>query len=126
LKITHTNNQLTSFIIQAYPKSSIEFDMPNSKFEKTILRKFAVDSSFQEIEGEMENVISESNYRESWFGIIMYFGRRGNYYSYCYFGDLPTEYGFDENIEVKNLIGQIIDAYGVSSDPKLFRLHTYY
>lgn len=122
LKITHNESQITSYILQSYPNTSIEFEMPNSDFDKTILRKFAVDSSFEEV----KEIIYESNYRESWFGIIMYFGRRGNYYDYCYFGDLPNNSSFNEDIKIKDLTGQLINAFGVSSNPELFKYHSYY
>ena len=122
LKITHSNNQITSYILQSYPNSNIEFDMPNSDFEKTILGKFAVDSSFE----EFKKVIYESNYRESWFGIIMYFGRRGNYCDYCYYGDLLNYNKNYEDLEPNDFIGHLITAFGVSSDSRLFRYHSYY
>ncbi|WP_034923447.1 hypothetical protein [Gillisia sp. CAL575] len=122
LKITHDNNQVTSYILQSFPDSNIEFEMPDSDFDKTILGKFAVDSNFEEI----KEIIYESNYRESWFGIVMYFGRRGNYYDYCYYGDLANYNKLYDELEVKDFIGHLITAYGVSSDSRLFRYHSYY
>ncbi|KUO64942.1 MAG: hypothetical protein APF83_01790 [Lutibacter sp. BRH_c52] len=122
LKITHNNFQVTSYMLQSYDNSHIEFDMPNSDFEKTILGKFAVDSSFEEV----KEVIYESNYRESWFGIIMYFGRRGSYYDYCYFGDLTSDIVVNGELKIENLMTHLITAYGVSSDSRLFRYHSYY
>ena len=122
LKITHNNFQVTSYMLQSYDNSHIEFDMPNSDFEKTILGKFAVDSSFEEV----KEVIYESNYRESWFGIIMYFGRRGCYYDYCYFGDLTNDIVVNGELKIEDLMAHLITAYGVSSDSRLFRYHSYY
>ena len=122
LKITHNGTQVTSYMLQSYKDSLIEFEMFDSDFDKTTLGKFAVDSSFEDI----KEIIYESNYRESWFGIIMYYGRRGNYYDYCYYGDLTSDIDSSKELEVKDLIGQIINAYGVSSDSRLFRYHSYY
>ncbi|NDP28909.1 MAG: hypothetical protein GZ087_16035, partial [Flavobacterium sp.] len=64
LKITHNGTQLTSYMLQSYNDSFIEFEMFDSDFEKTTLGKFAVDSSFEDV----KEIIYESNYRESWFG----------------------------------------------------------
>ena len=122
LKITHNGTQVTSYMLQSYNESLIEYEMFDSDFEKTTLGKFAVDSSFEDV----KEIIYESNYRESWFGIIMYYGRRGNYYDYCYYGDLTSDIDTSKELEIKNFIGQIINAYGVSSDSRLFRYHSYY
>ena len=109
-------------MLQSYKDSLIEFEMFDSDFDKTILGKFAVDSSFEDI----KEIIYESNYRESWFGIIMNYARRGNYYDYCYYGDLTSDINSSKELEINDLIGHIINAYGVSSDPRLFRYHSYY
>jgi hypothetical protein len=122
LKITHNDTQVTSYMLQSYNGSQIEFEMFDSDFEKTTLGNFAIDSSFEDV----KEIIYESNYRESWFGIIMYYGRRGNYYDYCYYGDLTSDIDSSTELKIKDLIGKLINAYGVSSDSRLFRYHSYY
>lgn len=109
-------------MLQSYPNSSIEFEMMDSNFYKTILGKFAIDSTFEEV----KEIIHESNYRESWFGIIMNYGRRGSYYDYCYYGDLTSDIIIDKNPKLEDFISHLITAYGVSVDSRLFRYHSYY
>ncbi|MFV8268871.1 hypothetical protein ACNQGP_02910 [Flavobacterium sp. GT2N3] len=122
IKIIHQNNQLSAIIISSYNDSKIELIKPDSELEKPIIGKFCVDGTFDN-ENESNEIIHEISMRDSWFGIIEYHGRFGGYNYYCYYGILQ---GIDdlENLKIEQFKGQIIEAFGLSSNPELFKYYS--
>jgi hypothetical protein len=120
IKIIHQNNQLSAIIISSYCDAKIELIKPDSEIDKPIIGSFCVDVTF---ENENNEIIHEISMRDSWFGIIEYHGRIGGYNHYCYYGML---HGIDdfENLKIEQFKGEIIEAFGISSNPELFKYYS--
>lgn len=122
IKIIHQNNQLCAIIISSYIGSKIELIKPDSEFDNPIIGKFCVDGTFDN-ENDSNKIIHEISMRDSWFGIIEYHGRFGGYYFYCYYGVLQ---GIDdlENLKIEQFKGETVNAFGLSSNPELFKYYS--
>lgn len=120
IKIIHQNNQLSAIIISSYHNSKIELIKPDSESDNPIIGKFCIDGTF---DNENNKIIHETSMRNSWFGIIEYHGRLGGYNYYCYYGML---HGIEdlENLKVEQFKGEIIEAFGLSSNPELFKYYS--
>ena len=120
IKIIHQNSQLSAIIISSYHNSKIELIKLDSEIDKTIIGKFCIDGTF---DNETNEIIHEISMRDSWFGIIEYHGRFGGYNYYCYYGML---HGIEdlENLKIEQFKGEIIEAFGLSSNPELFKYYS--
>ncbi|TDD77537.1 hypothetical protein [Flavobacterium caseinilyticum] len=118
ITIIHQNSQLSAIIISSYQDSKIELIKPDAEIDRPILGKFCVDGTF---DNENNEIIHEISIRDSWFGIIEYHGRFGGYN--CYYGML---HGIEdlENLKIEQFKGEIIEAFGLSSNPELFKYYS--
>lgn len=121
VKILHQNNQLSAILISSYLDSKIEIIKYDSEIERPTIGNFCVDYTF---ESENNEIIHETTSRDSWFGIIEYHGRMGNYNHFCYYG--VKFFGIDEaeNLNIEKLKGSVIDGFGISSNPELFKYYS--
>jgi hypothetical protein len=122
LKIVHQKDILSAIIISSYSGSKIELIRPGSDVEMPIIGNFCVDFTFGD-ENIDSQIIHDISMRDSWFGIIEYHGRIGDYNYYCYYGKLQ---GIDdlENLQIDQFQGELIEAFGISSDSDLFKYYS--
>lgn len=116
ITIFHNDNNIQGFIIKPYIDGKFEFERFDSESTNLYLGEYIVDDSFSE-SSEIEYHFSM---RSSWFGIVEYYGRIGNYNYYCYFGE--CEY-YENGPKLKDLKGNVIYGYGIASNKTFFKYY---
>lgn len=117
LNLFYQQNNLIGYIVYNSYHNNIIIPRPIGNNE-IILGNYAIDDTFD----DNVEIINEISARESWFGVIEYYGRIANYDYICFYGFLNPEKQ-NENINIEDIKGEIIEGFGKSSKKEIFKYY---
>ncbi|WP_312206840.1 hypothetical protein [Epilithonimonas hominis] len=116
LIVFNSENSLLGFILKPYIENYFEFERFDSANEQLNIGGYIVDDTFT----NFDEILYEKSMRDTWFGIIEYYGRIGGFNYYCYYGETGI---FADNPTLEDLKGEIISGYGVASHKTFFKYY---
>lgn len=117
LNLFYQKNNLIGYIVYNSLDNSILIPRPIGENEK-ILGNYIIDDTFN----DYIEIINQVSARESWFGVIEYYGRISNYDYMCYYGFLNSEKQ-KEKLDINSVKGEIVEGFGKSGLKEVFKYY---